>query len=236
MSDVDKTTLPHSAGERCISTITPRLNAWKFGCYIHDQCAGLFLCYRYCWLSVLAAFYLMWECRPLYFLYFPSFPPADIDECRYGYCQQLCANVPGSYSCTCNPGFTLNDDGRSCQGTCVVNCDWSLCSPLSHTLKSCLVFRTQVTFPALLLKTFTGVSDRYFCSFTAPQRGSGVTWPVYQEKYAQRPKPQFTQFSGITNCSGTEFIIKIWGCVTQLRQETFVRSVNQSLPRSRLEY
>lgn len=29
----------------------------------------------------------------------------DIDECRYGYCQQLCANVPGSYSCTCNPGF-----------------------------------------------------------------------------------------------------------------------------------
>ncbi|KAK7802040.1 hypothetical protein U0070_025713 [Myodes glareolus] len=39
----------------------------------------------------------------------------DIDECRYGYCQQLCANVPGSYSCTCNPGFTLNEDGRSCQ-------------------------------------------------------------------------------------------------------------------------
>ena len=35
----------------------------------------------------------------------------DIDECRYGYCQQLCANVPGSYSCTCNPGFTLNEDG-----------------------------------------------------------------------------------------------------------------------------
>ncbi|MEE6494346.1 hypothetical protein FKM82_017106 [Ascaphus truei] len=40
----------------------------------------------------------------------------DIDECRYGYCQQLCANVPGSYSCTCNPGFTLNSDERSCQG------------------------------------------------------------------------------------------------------------------------
>ncbi|KAK2119398.1 Fibulin-5 [Saguinus oedipus] len=39
----------------------------------------------------------------------------DIDEYRYGYCQQLCANVPGSYSCTCNPGFTLNKDGRSCQ-------------------------------------------------------------------------------------------------------------------------
>ncbi|CAI5764412.1 fibulin-5 isoform X1 [Podarcis lilfordi] len=54
----------------------------------------------------------------------------DIDECRYGYCQQLCANVPGSYSCTCNPGFILNEDGRSCQDVnecttnnpCVQNC------------------------------------------------------------------------------------------------------------------
>uniref|UniRef100_A0A3P8RGF2 EGF-like domain-containing protein n=1 Tax=Astatotilapia calliptera TaxID=8154 RepID=A0A3P8RGF2_ASTCA len=40
----------------------------------------------------------------------------DIDECRYGYCQQLCANVPGSYSCSCNPGFILNPDSRTCQG------------------------------------------------------------------------------------------------------------------------
>lgn len=51
------------------------------------------------------------ECLTLLAFLFP-----DIDECRYGYCQQLCANVPGSYSCTCNPGFTLNEDGRSCQG------------------------------------------------------------------------------------------------------------------------
>lgn len=167
MSDVDKTTLPHSAGERYILTITPCLNAWKFGCYIHDQRAGLFLCYQYCWFSVLAALYLMWKCRPLYF---PSFPPTDIDECRYGYCQQLCANVPGSYSCTCNPGFTLNDDGRSCQGTCMENHGWSLWSLLSHTLKTCLVFRTQVTFPALLFKMFICLSDRCFCSFTVPWR------------------------------------------------------------------
>lgn len=43
----------------------------------------------------------------------------DIDECRYGYCQQLCANAPGSYSCSCNPGFVLNPDGRTCQGNSV---------------------------------------------------------------------------------------------------------------------
>lgn len=180
---------------------------------------------------MLAALCLLWKCRPLHF---PSFPPTDIDECRYGYCQQLCANVPGSYSCTCNPGFTLNDDGRSCQGMCMVNHGWNPWFPLSNTLKTCLVFRTQVTFPAMLLELFKGLSDRYFCSLTVPWRGSGAIWPVYQ-KYAQRPKPQFTQFSGITKSSGTEFAIKIWGCVTHLRQRTFVRSVNQSLPRSRLE-
>lgn len=39
----------------------------------------------------------------------------DIDECRYGYCQQLCANIPGSYSCSCNSGFILNPDARTCQ-------------------------------------------------------------------------------------------------------------------------
>ncbi|XP_061825017.1 fibulin-5 isoform X1 [Nerophis lumbriciformis] len=50
----------------------------------------------------------------------------DIDECRYGYCEQLCANVPGSYSCSCSPGFTLNTDNRSCQD--VNECEDSPCS------------------------------------------------------------------------------------------------------------
>ncbi|XP_033843924.1 fibulin-5 [Periophthalmus magnuspinnatus] len=50
----------------------------------------------------------------------------DIDECRYGYCQQLCANVAGSYSCSCNPGFVLNPDGRTCQD--VDECEEEPCS------------------------------------------------------------------------------------------------------------
>ncbi|XP_029349260.1 fibulin-5 isoform X2 [Echeneis naucrates] len=50
----------------------------------------------------------------------------DIDECRYGYCQQLCANVPGSYSCSCNPGFILNPDSRTCQD--VDECEDEPCS------------------------------------------------------------------------------------------------------------
>ncbi|XP_023208841.1 fibulin-5 isoform X1 [Xiphophorus maculatus] len=49
----------------------------------------------------------------------------DIDECRYGYCEQLCANVAGSYSCSCNPGFLLNPDSRTCQD--VNECDERPC-------------------------------------------------------------------------------------------------------------
>ncbi|XP_028853002.1 fibulin-5 isoform X2 [Denticeps clupeoides] len=50
----------------------------------------------------------------------------DIDECRYGYCQQLCANIPGSYSCSCNPGFILNPDSRTCQD--IDECEDEPCS------------------------------------------------------------------------------------------------------------
>ena len=42
----------------------------------------------------------------------------DIDECRTGEhnCQQLCNNLPGTYNCSCNTGFTLNYDSRTCRG------------------------------------------------------------------------------------------------------------------------
>ena len=43
------------------------------------------------------------------------FPP-DIDECAEGIdqCAQNCSNTIGSYTCSCNAGYTLNADGRVC--------------------------------------------------------------------------------------------------------------------------
>ena len=43
---------------------------------------------------------------------------ADIDECTEGthQCQQNCHNTIGSYTCSCNNGFTADMDGRSCNG------------------------------------------------------------------------------------------------------------------------
>ena len=42
----------------------------------------------------------------------------DINECAQGtdLCEQDCHNVPGSYLCSCNSGYTLNSDGHTCDG------------------------------------------------------------------------------------------------------------------------
>ena len=41
---------------------------------------------------------------------------SDINECTGGAdnCAQRCTNTAGSYTCSCNSGFTLGADGRSC--------------------------------------------------------------------------------------------------------------------------
>ena len=47
------------------------------------------------------------------------FPPTDIDECATsnGGCDQTCANTPaGSYTCSCNAGYTLDADLHTCNG------------------------------------------------------------------------------------------------------------------------
>lgn len=44
----------------------------------------------------------------------------DIDECTEwgeGACTQTCLNAPGSYSCSCLPGYLLEPDGRICKLT-----------------------------------------------------------------------------------------------------------------------
>lgn len=33
----------------------------------------------------------------------------DIDECARSPCSQLCTNTPGSFACSCHPGFRLSD-------------------------------------------------------------------------------------------------------------------------------
>ena len=43
----------------------------------------------------------------------------DYDECQSNSsnnCEQICVNIPTSFFCECRDGYTLNEDGRSCDG------------------------------------------------------------------------------------------------------------------------
>ena len=42
----------------------------------------------------------------------------DIDECTgVNDCQQICTNTAGSYTCSCESGFVLFENGHTCNGT-----------------------------------------------------------------------------------------------------------------------
>ena len=46
----------------------------------------------------------------------------DINECEgYNDCHQICTNTEGSYYCSCDAGFELAADNRSCTGMWLCN-------------------------------------------------------------------------------------------------------------------
>ncbi len=51
----------------------------------------------------------------------------DIDECNgINSCQQICTNIEGSFECTCDAGFTLDDNNRTCTRKSIVIIVFSL--------------------------------------------------------------------------------------------------------------
>ena len=45
---------------------------------------------------------------------------ADIDECdRFSPCDQVCINSVGSFMCSCESGYELEEDMRICTGRIV---------------------------------------------------------------------------------------------------------------------
>ena len=50
----------------------------------------------------------------------------DVDECIKNPCDHNCTNTDGSFTCSCNNGYELDDNGRSCNGMyimlIIINC------------------------------------------------------------------------------------------------------------------
>ena len=71
----------------------------------------------------------IWDTLHGYWLLYPlNFSHLDIDECAEGIhsCTQICMNVVGSYSCSCEPGYRLENNGYACT-------DINECADGTHT-------------------------------------------------------------------------------------------------------
>ena len=52
----------------------------------------------------------------------------DYDECQSNSsnnCEQICVNIPTSFFCECRDGYSLNEDGRSCDGKTFFSNSWN---------------------------------------------------------------------------------------------------------------
>ena len=58
--------------------------------------------------------------------YSREFLSPDNNECTDGTanCQQTCTNTLGSFQCNCTSGFTLDSDGRACNGESTIHKVW----------------------------------------------------------------------------------------------------------------
>jgi len=77
---------------------------------------------------------------------------SDIDECEWGRteCTQGCRNLRGAYMCTCEPGYQLGTDGKSCYSSSL------------HILY-CIGVLTDSLMPALNCNVET-ISYRLICT------------------------------------------------------------------------
>ena len=50
--------------------------------------------------------------------YLYGYSTSDVNECltNNGGCAQICNNTIGSFRCSCNSGYSLFADARSCEG------------------------------------------------------------------------------------------------------------------------
>ena len=60
--------------------------------------------------------------------------PLDINECSINSdnCDQLCTNTEGGFNCSCNDGFLLQSDMRSCIGEHIREITKAACTIVEH--------------------------------------------------------------------------------------------------------
>ena len=80
-------------------------------------------------MCVCIPFVMLWTAHKHIDIYFNFFFLPDVNECAEGTnnCNQECMNTPGSYECSCRPGYTLDTNMRDCIGKGRHSHRWDYC-------------------------------------------------------------------------------------------------------------
>ncbi|XP_078658172.1 apical endosomal glycoprotein-like [Branchiostoma floridae x Branchiostoma belcheri] len=129
----------------------------------------------------------------------------DVDECvprgGRGPCSQICNNTVGSFSCSCNVGFTLNQDDRSCfaaDSTCDFDSD--LCGYTQDTADDFNWLRdsggtpTGLTGPSVDHTTGTSSGHYMYIETSGSARLQGHTARLISPSYSRYPDGQCLLF------------------------------------------
>ena len=82
-------------------------------------------------------------------------PFADVDECltNNGGCEQVCTNTDGSFSCSCDSGYSLDSNLLNCSGETLLVLLFNLtliCACLLQTSMSVITTMVDVSRPVLM--------------------------------------------------------------------------------------
>ena len=77
----------------------------------------------------------------LHIIWCASFEITDINECTTQPCEQRCANTPGSFECSCDDGYRLENNELTCSGVyiflyIVVELEAFLCVDINECISS----------------------------------------------------------------------------------------------------
>ena len=116
VTDLDECSLTPAVCEQiCVNS------AGSYSClceegFVADQVLGPQYCLGKIYILFASYTWILeaYEWNILYFV----FHATDLDECdqNNGDCEQICTNYVGSYACSCQEGWFIDTNGKSCNG------------------------------------------------------------------------------------------------------------------------
>ena len=126
--------------------------------------------------------------------------PTDVNECNSnnGNCAQVCTNTVGSYSCSCNTGYRLASDSRTCSGKQHIFCFYNYFHVIKFDLDSIFVLLSDINECSAntdnCAQTCTNTIGSYTCGCNSGYRLDSNGRTCTGEIYTSLPWEQYLNF------------------------------------------